>query len=188
MKKRFFRVALILAPLGLACFLGNRMFVLPDIHPHAGDGRFEDISHRLGPFAVPGYSISMDEFDLGEPRDAEYHIRNLTDIGRQAWLFLAVRCSNDLGVPSYSFGHADATLHLELLDSRGATLVNEEGNLAEFRVMSTYGKDWVGLWHEPPTSFVPDDSKEYVVRLSYRPGQYTKGYKGYVYIECGGRK
>src|SRR5687768_2531372 len=80
----------------LACFgIGRRMFWLPAIASHHGDGDFQDLSRRAGPFLIPGYCIKMPEFDMGNPHQAEYRVGGLTDIGSKCGVHLAIRDHDD---------------------------------------------------------------------------------------------
>src|SRR5262249_11650406 len=72
MKRRVLAYVVVFGVVAFACFLGKRAFVMPAIHPHSGDGQYQNISFRLGPLAVPGYSIRMEEFELIKSHNGEY--------------------------------------------------------------------------------------------------------------------
>src|SRR5262245_51767930 len=112
------RVLIAVATIALfACLnIAWGMFFLPTIPPHRGDGTFQNISRRAGPFAIPGYSISMPEFDLAEPHQAEYRVADLANIGGDCMLYLSI---ND---PEYKwlFKHREirqlvGRLHLQVV-------------------------------------------------------------------------
>ena len=120
-----------LVAVGLVCFVAKRAFYFPHIHPHRGDGQFQDISQRLGPIAISGYGIRMDEFDMSEPFDAEYRFGSMTNIERATYLYLGVH--DEFGPAADCFkGDQNTTLCLELADSKGVTLLKAEGPLADF--------------------------------------------------------
>ena len=181
--KRYLRIVLILVAVGLVCFVAKRAFIFPHIHPHRGDGQFQDISRRLGPIAISGYGIRMDEFDMSERFDAEYRFGSMTNIERAAYLYLGVH--DEFGPAADCFkGDQNTTLCLELADSKGVTLLKAEGPLADFICASSL--NWSRYYQLNHVRFAPDEDVEYVVRISYSPGNTSKGFRGYVYVECGG--
>ncbi len=150
---------------------------------HEGDGTFADRSWWAGPFAVPGYSIKMNEFDLGQSFQATYKISRLPDIWRTCGLYLAFNDPN---------GRLDdkplvkGRIHLELIDSNGNAIINVSGNPSEF---TWYGnRDMHALYQRQRSSFAPRTAEQYVVRISYDPEPGLSGFQGYVYLKCGGNK
>lgn len=77
------RLVIAVAVLGVCFYFGKQMFWLPALTAHQGDGAFADISRRAGPLAIPGYSVTLPEFELAKPFEAEYHLTRLPNIGRQ---------------------------------------------------------------------------------------------------------
>src|SRR5262245_48727089 len=145
MKKRIVVLVVVIVFVALACFVGNRAFVMPDIHPHSGDGEFQNISRRLGRLAGPGYSIRMEEFDLNKSHDAEYCLGKMTDIHRRAYLYLGARFAAERGLLNEGIREEGARMRLELLDSRGVSLVKAEGKIGDCRRYTTSHRDWDAL-------------------------------------------
>jgi hypothetical protein len=182
-RRRVGGLALIVA-VAISCpFLAWSCFALPSVSGYHGDGTFLNLSRRAGPFAIPGYSISMPEFDLGHPHRAEYRVAGLANIGRKCGVYLA------LHDPGGRWGWGDTKalageVQLELRDSGLRTLVNVRGKLGDY---IWYGfRDTHALYQMDRSFFVPDSREEYTVRVSYSPDPRLAGYEGFVYLECGG--
>jgi len=125
------RGVLIIVIVLIICFyVGRGMFWLPSISSHEGDGTFRDLSHRAGPLAVRGYCISMPEFDLANPYQAEYRLANLPNIGKECGVHLAIRDHDDrLWGETQGF---DGRLELEMLDKQRHSVLAVRGRLGDF--------------------------------------------------------
>jgi hypothetical protein len=162
------------------------MFWLPAIASHRGDGVFQDISWRAGVLAVSGYCISMPEFDLAKPHQAEYGLGGLTNIGRQCGVHLAIRD------PDYRWGwdrraeQLGARVQLELLNSQGQPVVNVSGRLGDY-IWSGF-RDLDVLYQRDKSFFKPDSTEEYRLRVAYEPDSRLAGFKGLVFVRSGGSK
>lgn len=84
------KLAIGLAAIIACSWIGWRLFSMPAIPSHRGDGIFRDLSRRE-PFANRGYDVSMPEFDLAEPHETEYRLAGLVDIGRTCGVHMAIR-------------------------------------------------------------------------------------------------
>lgn len=148
---------------------------------YRGDGEFHDLTGRsLG----PAFSIHMPKFDLGQPFEAKYHATGLKRVGWDCALYLATE-----PIPDRVWADIDRLgghLSLDLIDSRGAPLVNVGGKLGEFGWTADF--EHVEFAKFPACRFEPDPNEQYVIRVSYSPDPRLKGLKGYVYIRSGGRK
>lgn len=181
-RARLRRFVIAAAVIGVCFFFGKRLFWLPALDPHQGDGAFANISWRAGPFAVPGYSITLPEFDLAAPFEAEYHLTRLPNIGRQCMVYFAFR--DPQGKCSDYRAMTRGKIHLEVVDGRGSALIRVSGKPTEF---IWYGcRDMYGLYQMHSSSFSPKASEQYTIRVSYHPEPGLASLKGYVFLECGG--
>jgi hypothetical protein len=155
---------------------------LPPIAPHRGDGQFQDISHRAGPFRLRGYTISMPEFDLGQPHQQEYRLADLPELGPECGVHLAVRGRN--GGWGTNATRLNGELRLELINSKGNVVVNVSGKLGDYTWWG-FG-DMHALYQLRRSFFRPDRREEYRLRFSYTPDPKLAGYRGFVYLRCGG--
>ena len=168
-----------------ACFCVCRgMFWLPAIPSHHGDGAFQDLSRRAGPFAISGYCISMPEFDLANPQQAEYRFGGLANIGRRCGVHLAIR-DHDHRWWGETRG-VGGKLQLDLLDSQGRIVVSVSGRLGDYVWWGF--SDLHALYQMDKSFFSPDPGEEYRLRFSYEPDAKLAGYKGFVYVRSGGNK
>ena len=179
-KRRGAKIALAVGLL-LGCFFITRRLLLPPVPAHRGDGSFQDISWFAGPFPIRGYSITMPEFNLSEPFQAEYHLASLTDIGT-CGIYLAIRDRHWSSETKLLGGR----LQLELLDSQGRIVVHVSGRMGEF-IWSTSDQQ-AALYQLDKSFFTPDAREEYRLRASYTPEPSLAGYKGFVYLRSGGSK
>ncbi len=178
--KLTFVLAAGIATLSFCAWFSWESFVLRPVPPHQGDGEFEDLSFRYGPFAVRGYSISMPAFDLGDSFKAEYRISGLTQIRQKCGVYLAVRDPQFIG-----FAADGGELHFEVTDSMGRSVVKVGGNLSEF-IHWQAGDEFHGFYQMEKSFFNPDRREEYRIRISYTAGRKLAGHKGFVYVRCGG--
>jgi hypothetical protein len=181
--------AFVLVSLIFLCVgLGWALFDLPPIPAHNGAGIFTDTSRRVGPFPVPGYTISMPDFDLSQPYEAEYRLSRVPKIGSSCGLHLAIR-DHDGGWWAASPSDTQqlgGQLRLQLLDSEGRAVINTSGTLGDY-IWSGF-KDLIVLYQTNKSSFRPDLQQEYRAHIWYTPDAQLAGYKGFVYFRAGGRK
>jgi hypothetical protein len=181
-RARLRRFVIVAAVIGVCFFIAKRMFWLPALDAHQGDGAFANISSRAGPFAIPGYSITLPEFDLAAPFEAEYRLSELPSIDRRCMVYFAFRDPDDKCGDSRAMNHGK--IHLELLDGQGSELIRVSGSPSEF---IWYGsRDMHGLYQMHRSSLWPDPSEKYTIRVSYDPEPALAPFKGYVFLECGG--
>ena len=168
----------------VACFgVGRGMFWLPAIASHHGDGNFQDLSRRAGPFAIPGYCVKMPEFDLGNPHQVEYRLGGLANIGRKCGVHLAIRDHAGWWTDTR---HLDGKVKLDLIDSRGYEVVSVTGRLRDYIWWGF--SDLHVLYQMDKSFFSPESEQEYRLRFAYEPDPRLAGYKGFVYVRSGGSK
>jgi hypothetical protein len=180
-KSRKGRIALVVGAIVGSFFLARRL-LLPPIPPHRGDGRFEDLSWFAGPLPIPGYSITMPEFDLGTSRESDYRLANLTNIGQPCGVYLAI-----FDPKLELFGETkgfEGKLRLELLDSHDNAVVDVSGRLGDFIWWGSDSRH--GLYLLDKSFFRPNVHETYRLHLFYTPDPKLAGYKGFVYVESGG--
>src|SRR5262245_12427308 len=84
--------------------------------PHRGDGVFEDLSRRAGPFPVLGYRVGFPEFDLGQAHESTYQVAGLPGLGRDCGVYLAIP-DPDMRIDSLNEARAlEGSLLLEVRD------------------------------------------------------------------------
>jgi hypothetical protein len=77
------------------------------------------------------------------------------------------------------------SLTLEVIDGAGEGICHEEGPLSGY----VWG-NWLGahrLYQMDAQSFPVRRGEEYTVRVVYRADPALAGYRGYCYLQCGGR-
>ncbi len=185
------RRSLLLVVIVFVGWMCNDLFVLPAINAPRGDGEFRNISFRAGPFALPGYTISMAAFDLGKPFRAEYALEQIANIHRKCTVNLAIRNPNSQLLES-SFWKLNGRFRLTLLNSSGKTLVGYDARLGDFHWETT--SDWTDhtrihvLYPPENGDFAPDPRERYTILVTYEPDRALEGLMGYVYIRNGGGK
>jgi hypothetical protein len=183
MARRWFVVivALILVPTGVS-FIYSAC-ALPPIAPHRGDGVFADISRRAGPFPLRGYTVTMPEFDLGQPFQAEYHLAGLTDIGQTCGVHLAF-LDPRWSIDDQAIKQMAGELRIEVSDSQGRSVLEVTGRLSDY-IWAGVG-DLRYLYQMNKSFFRPERREEYRLEFSYTPGARLEGRKGFVHLRCGG--
>lgn len=188
-KKRLLAVC---ASILLASFISyiiiQFLFHSPTIQGHQGDGKLKDLSRRLGPFAIPGYSIQMPELDLEKPKNTEYHLTGLPNINRRCFVYFAIS-TDESNWQKKLHENIHARIQLEIHNSSGHVLVSLTGRLSDFTAYSSSSLNFVALYpNGSNSSFIADPQEEYIVRLVYTPDPNLKHFKGFIYVECGGHK
>lgn len=168
--------------IGIA-LVGYHLFARKSIPPHQGDGRFEDLSRRVGPFWLPGYSITLPEFDLTNEHETSFRVANLADINAKCMVYFGFHDAE------YAIDWERATIgeiSIEVSDSSGQSVVKINGAPRDF-IWYGFGDPYL-LYMLNQSSFYPAPEEHYVVRLSYRPDPVLKSRKGFVFLKCGGHK
>jgi hypothetical protein len=184
MMRRWIRFAVWMTLTAILAMGSYRFFVLSPVHAHGGDGQFQDISRRAGPFAMRGYDISMPTFDLGEPLTTDYRVTALPGIGRDCGVYLAFRDPEFLS--DHLLQRLGGSLELEVLNRAGRRLAGARGSLKDFTCFQTFD---LHAFYQPDNSFfTPDSGEEYTIRCSYTPDTQLAGHRGFVYLRSGGGK
>lgn len=168
---------------GLLAWCCLDAFVFRSVAPHQGDGEFENLSRRFGPFALSGYGIDMPEFDLGKPFEGEYKVAGLARLHRRCGVYLATRDAR------FDRSAKGGNLRLEVTDSTGQSLVAVSGDLHSYICWSQYSRDSEihGFYRLEDSFFFPNPHETYRIKVSYAPCPSLVQYKGFVHLRCGGK-
>jgi hypothetical protein len=165
---------------------------LRPLQAHTGDGAFTDLSWQARALGFPvftmrGFSVSMPGFDMGESRQAEYHIAHLPDAGHDCMLYLAIDDPQGkwLG-KGREIERVRGRLRLEVADARGQVMSQAEGALAEW--VWGYWRGAHRLYQMDASSFSARGDQEYTLQVSYTGDSALAGMRGYCYLECRGPK
>jgi hypothetical protein len=120
MKRRWPLILIGSAIAGFLSWCCWEAFVFRSIEPHQGDGVFENLARRAGPFAINGYGVSMPEFDLGKPFEAEseYQVAGLLRLHRHCGVYLAIRDAR------FDRSATGGNLRLNATDSTGHSVLD----------------------------------------------------------------
>lgn len=136
-----------------------------------------------------GYSVTFPEFDMGREYKASFQFSRFPTIGRKCGVYLAFHDPSNYFNAISKRERAkllEATVRIELLDDSGQRAVDIEGKLQDF---VWYGfKDLHALYLTDRSFFTPDTSREYLLRVRYRPDERLAQFRGFAYLECDGGK
>lgn len=176
--------------IGLLLIIGYAaysVFAMPHIPPHRGDGRFQDISKREGPFALRGYTVVFDGLDLSKPQKACYQFSSLPDIGLECALYFAIQDPHDVIESRQERRFDRGHLTLRLSTSAGSVLREINGKLNEF-IWARFGRGDHLMYQLNRSFFFPDVAERYTLEISYTPDPQLVGFTGHACIQCGGVK
>jgi hypothetical protein len=148
------------------------MFAMPYVHPHVGDGRFENHSWRF-PYVsfglpVPGYTINFGEHDLGAPFDVTYHIENLPDLRPQLGVYLSVADPDHVFESDDSRHQLNAMVEIDVVDGAGQSVCHVDDSLAKmWWAAPEGGPDTYGLYNSDQSFFVPKQGERYEIHARY---------------------
>ena len=169
----------------LFCCLSCNAIRLRPIVPHEGDGVFHDLS--AGRFFFPGYGVSFPEFGLDKLYEATFRVSRLPRLGPNCGVFIAI-IDNDWRLGHDEERAAAGDVSLQVLDSRGVSVMHVRGRLREFVwsnvCTKTPGEQHHMLYQYPASFFTPSTSELYTIRVSYSPDPALASYKGYAYLQC----
>jgi len=187
--------SVVLVLLALVCALlawrVHDALAMPDVQPHVGDGKFENHSWRfpwrsIG-LPIPGYFIRFEEIDLANPFEATYRIENLPKLESPVGVYLCIADPDRKLGNDAAREHLKATIELDVTDGKGATVCHVSHPFAEMVWADPEGgPDSYGLYNLDESFFVPSDGERYQIRLHYTPEPGLAGFKGFVFIRCGG--
>lgn len=186
-RRHLYKVGLSVSLALICTALGYSCFAFPSIQPHRGDGVFQDLSRRASIFPITGYSIRFAKFDLGHEYEASFHFSHIPSIGKKCGVYLAVRDPDGYWLfDKHVKQLQEGTMQLQLLDSRGATVVQTGGSLKDY---TWYGcRDLHALYRLKESFFAPRTDEEYTFRIVYHPDPKLALYEGFGYLLCGGSK
>jgi hypothetical protein len=190
MKKRSVKIVAIVLPALLFAYICSGCYMILDLPPHHGDGEFENIARRHGPFVINGYRINFERIDLSKDYEAKMMFSRLPRFGSRCLLDFVIE-DPDHRLESGGMGrHAfyRGKVAIEICDSRGTVVAHVKGHLSEL--------GWTGTWdrHELhstsmpfPNEFHPDSNESYTLTISYTGDPRLASFKGGASIRCGGR-
>ena len=165
---RLFKVVYWAIVVTVATMILFRLFSLPSIPAHEGDGLFEDRSQRIGPFANPGYSISMVDFDLADEQNIEYQISNLPNIGRNCNIYFAIFQPRGARKREPRWG-GEATIVITMFDTKKKVVAKIDSHLSNLTIMEVSNRNAFFLYQRENGVFLPDPAEKYTSRVSYDP-------------------
>src|SRR5205085_5162842 len=150
-------------PFPLVSFCCANCLWMRAIPPHRGNGQFENVARRYGFAAVPGYTVSMPKFDLGQDFKGEYQVAGMANVGTGT-LYLGLRDAPfEIWTNSRDF---EGWLDLEMVDKNGKAIVSVSGKLGEYVWFGTGNLN--ALYQSPQSHFRPIINEEYRIRISSR--------------------
>ncbi len=186
MNARIIFILFLVAGCCLVCYFTIvKIFLLPEIVPHIGDGVFKNTSLRNSFYAIPGYQIDLPQFDVSEDREAEYHVTNLAEVGEKCYVGITIQHPKD-GDSFRLVPGAAPRISIKVTGKEESSVVDISGDITSLS-MSVSSRSHC-FYYQLGKSFVPKKSEEYTIRLSYRGDHRLSGYKGFVCLKCGGHK
>jgi hypothetical protein len=188
-RKKIYLVIGLIA-LAIIGWFAYSVFAMPRIRPPAGDGTFANHSRRF-PWGtvgipVPGYTIEFEHFDLADPYDATYNVAQLPQIEQWPLVYLCVADPKRLLNTDAARHRLTAAVEFEITDSKGQSVCRVQQPVAKMWWSDPEGgRDTYGLYVDE-SEFKYDPNEKYRIRVHYTPDPALKGFKGFVFIRCGG--
>jgi len=174
----------------LGMYLCSNLIMWP-IASHVGDGQFRDISWRF-PWViigipVPGYSITFEQFDLSKGYIDSYTLEKVPVIGKDVVLYLCVADPRHALRDDLARQRLKAEVQFDVVDEHGKSECHVDKPLAKmYWADPEGGADCYGLYSLPESVFVSRKGAQYKLRVRYSPDPQLSGFRGFVYIRCGG--
>jgi hypothetical protein len=174
----------------LGAYLCSILIMWP-ITAHVGDGQFRDISWRY-PWVtvgtpVTGYSITFEQFDLSKSYTASYTLEKVPDIGKDVYLYLCVADPRHTLRADVTRQRLKAKIHFDVADEHGNSVCHVDKPLAKmYWADPEGGADCYGLYSLPESVFVSRKGAQYRLHIRYSPDPQISGFRGFVFIRCGG--
>ena len=154
-----------------------------------GDGEIVNISWRLGPIPISGFSIHFEEFDLSQPLSKTYNIQNLPDTDEIS-LILAFEDPRRIYDSDSKKSKLVAGINIKVFDVDNNTLMDFEGKLKSMTWQFPFGRDGSvshGLYDVSQTiNKAIDTHRAERIVIEYSPDSSLKEHKGRLYITWGG--
>lgn len=189
-KKRVWQVLLLLAVACVGWYFYS-VFAMPDVHPHEGDGRFENTSWRF-PWGgvglpIPGYEITFDQIDLTEPFEATYEIADLSEPRHRVGVYFCIvdpeRALKSDDVRKGLQGMID----IEVTDGTGHAVCHVKRSPADMIWADPEGgANTYGLYSLEESFFEARSGERYRIHVRYSPDPKLSGFEGFVFIRSGG--
>jgi hypothetical protein len=183
--------ALLASVVALVGWRAYERLAMPDVQPHVGDGRFENHSWRFPwksvGLPVPGYTIRFEQFDLANPFEATYRIEKLPKLKPHVGVYVCVADPDRKWEDYAARKRLKTTIELDVTDGQGATVCHVRRPIGEMIWSDPEGgPNTYGLYDLDESFFVPSDGERYQIRIRYIPEPGLAGFKGFVFIRCGG--
>lgn len=171
---------------------------------YSGVGDFKEVSLTIPGKVIPGFEITLPEFDLSSAQMAEYRLGRLPTIpGAATSISLAVECRDaaemkelssrsirrDAGLPFAPSPWA-GSLQVSLSDVNGRTIWKTTDRIEEMSSLPGHARrGWLGstqrVWDIPR-----EPNTEVILRFEYRPdaSRPQLARKAYFYLRAGGSK
>ena len=156
---------------------------------YRGDGVIRDVSQCAWPFSSHGFVIELDQFDLGNALDKQFHLADVPTIaGSHVEIALAVEDEeiSRLGIRSVDSLRRQlrANVSFELLDSTNGLVTALSTNIGSF-VWSgpVHGYNGFWLYIEPGSFFTPRAGERYFLHVRYSPDASLRGKQGRIYLD-----
>lgn len=186
-KRRAIKIVLFFVIGAFVLSAARRLFVPPNFSSHQGDGQFKDISRRVGIFVNEGYSISMPEFDLSKPHQAEYKVAALPRIGERIYRIYLVIPDENQTLDNERIG-CESMISVQLSDSLKNTLFTVGGHLQSLDRSTRMDREGAQFFQIANTHGNLNSREKYTFTVSYTPDPKLAGYQGYVYFRVGATK
>jgi hypothetical protein len=156
-------------------------------HYH-GDGVIRDVSQSGWPFSSHGFVIELDQFDLGDSFDKQFHLADVPTIaGRHVEIALAVE---DEEIARQGGAAVDALR--KKLAARLTIAVSDSASFVATAFSTNIGSLWwstpvygyKGFWlySETGSFFMPRAGETYSLHVQYAPDFMLRGKRGRIYL------
>jgi len=174
----------------LIAFLCSKLIMRP-ITPHVGDGQFQNISWRFpwGTVGIPitGYSITFERFDLAKGYTASYTLEKVPDIGKCLEVYLCVVDSRRTLRDESTRRSLQAEIQFDVFDEHGRLVCHVKKPIAQMDWADPQGgTDCYGLYSLGQSQFFSRKDMKYTLHVRYSPDPQLSGFRGFVFVRCGG--
>lgn len=190
-KSRSVYAASVLVILGIVFAIVYRLLAMPRIMPHAGDGKFANISWRypwvtIG-LPVPGYTIDFEHFTLSKDHEATYQIEKLPALQNEVGIYLCVNDPAHRWRSDSSRKTLNAKVEIEVTDDSGRVVTRVDKQFSKLTWAEPEGgADTYGLYEIPNSFFRSQSQQKYRIQIRYSSDPAFEDLEGFVFIRCGG--
>ena len=189
MKKRIVKIVALLVPALLLAYICSGYYMILDLPPHQGDGDFENIARRHGPFVINGYRINFERIDVSKDYEAKMMFSRLPRFGSKCLLYFVIEDPDHRLEEMGRYAFYRGKVAIEVCDSRGNVVAHVKGRLPELVWSGHLGRHALYPPSMPlPNQFQPDSTEPYTLTISYTGDPGLASFKGCASIQCGGTK